>query len=341
MLTKYISLVIVFCITIGLFIPACNKSEKNEERSETVVLEDTTSARKLDRFLFLTEWFGKAGVYSYSLSEKKYSPVWWHPRENVAMLIYRPDNMPAYFITAGKIGTKASFPFFTRLKLFRISRNFSETIQIDKIKEGLQFTTRWNDDNNLEFIFTSVDKVISSYVNQYTKVYDFYGKLIDSRIETFDIEKSGFPYLMPPRKLTVSPSAKYGISILSDSLFLKYAGNDSVKFITVMKHNLNKIKWSEGERFLVISTLNLNNETFKTKTPETSELIIYSLAADSLIEVFGSAGVKNFFTSGDLLIFDYGFGKNSLINIYDLQKLQIVDKVQTKEGCGLVFIPQL
>jgi hypothetical protein len=83
----------------------------------------------------------------------------------------------------------------------------------------------------------------------------------------------------------------------------------------------------------------LDNETDKAKIPETSELVIYSLAADSLIKVFGGAGVKNFFTSGDLLIFDDGFGKNSIINVYNLQKLKIVDKVQTKEGCGLVFIP--
>ena len=338
---KYILLKLILLVILGLLIPACNKSDKNIEQSRMVEQRDSASNKNLNHFLFLTEWFGKTGVYKYDLSKKKYSPVWWHPRENAVMLIYRPDNMPAYFFTAGKIGTKGNFPFFERVKLFRISRNFSETIQIDKVQKGLQFTTRWNNDNNLEFIFTSIDKVISSYVNQYTKVYDFYGKLIDSKIETFDIEKSGFPYLMPQRNSTVSPTAKYGVSVLSDSVFLKTAGNDSAKFITVMKHNLNKIKWDEDERFLFISTLNLNDETVKTKKPETSELIIYSLAADSLIEVFGGAGVKNFFTWGDLLIFDDGFGKNSKISIYNLKELKIVDIVQTKEGCGLVFIPPL
>jgi len=336
---KYIHHIIILLFIAGLLISSCNKTDKNIEQTKSVVEKDSTSNKDLTHFLFLTEWFGKTGVYKYDLSKKKYSPVWWHPRENVVMLTYRPDNMPAYFFTSRKIGTKGNFPFFERVKLFRISRNYSETIQIDRIKEGLQFTTRWNDDNNLEFIFTSVDKVISSYVNQYTKVYDFYGKLIDSKIETFDIEKSGFPYLTPPRNSTISPSAKYGISVLSDSVFLKTAGNDSAKFITVIKHSLNKIKWNEVEQFLFISTLNLNNETVKTKKPETSELIIYSLAADSLIEVFGGAGVKNFFTWGDLLIFDDGFGKNSKINIYNLEELKIVDIVQTKEGCGLVVIP--
>jgi hypothetical protein len=181
------------------------------------------------------------------------------------MLIYRPDSLPAYFVTAAKTGVRANLPFFERIKVYKIAPDFSETIQIDKIKDGLQFTARWNEDDNLEFIYTSVDKVVSSYVNQYTKVYDFYGKLIDSRIETFDIEKSGFPYLKPERSSTVSPSGKYGVTFLSDSVFLKSAGVDSAKFITVMQHNLNKIKWSEDEQFLFFSTLDLNNETVKTK----------------------------------------------------------------------------
>jgi hypothetical protein len=340
-LAKFAQRIIYLSFILGMLIPGCKSSDKDSEKLNSNETNDSTKTLAITKFLFLNEWFGKAGVYSYNLSEKKYSPVWWNPRENVVMLIYRPDNMPAYFLTAGKMGTKGKFPFFQRIKLFRISRNFSETIQIDEVKEGLQFTARWNADNNLELIYTSIDKVISSYVNQYTKVYDFYGKLIDSKIETFNIVKDGFPYLLPQRNSTISPSAKYGVSILGDSIFFKTAVIDPVKFITVMKHNLNKINWSEDERFLIISTLNLNDETVKTKKPETSELFIYSIDADSLIGAFGGAGVKNFFTSGDLLIFDDGFGKDSRINIYNLEQHEIIDSVMTKEECGLVFLPKL
>jgi hypothetical protein len=341
MLVKFLRKIICLLFILGILIAGCKSSDKDSAHLNINETNDSTNTGTITKFLFLNEWFGKAGVYSYNLSEKKYSPVWWHPRENVVMLIYRPDNMPAYFFTAGKIGTKGNFPFFERVKLFRISRNFSETIQIDKVEEGLQFTARWNADNNLEFIFTSIDKVISSYVNQYTKIYDFYGKLIDSKIETFDIEKDGFPYLLPQRYSTISPSAKYGVSILNDSIFFKTAVNDSAKFITEANHSLNKINWNEDERFLLISTLDLNNETIKTKKPETSELFIYSIDADSLIGIFRGAGVKNFFTSGNLLIFDNGFGKNSRINIYNLERHEIVDSVLTKEECGLVFLPNL
>ncbi len=108
-----------------------------------------------------------------------------------------------------------------------------------------------------------------------------------------------------------------------------------------MKHNLNKIKWSDDEEYLFISTLDLNNETVKTKNPETSELFIYSLTADSLIGVFGGAGVKNFFTLDDLLIFDDGFANNSVINIFDIKEKKIIDVIKPRDGCGLVFMPKI
>lgn len=339
-LIKYLRLLLLSVVTITLLITACDSSDKKSKRTNVERNKDSLSNQTIERFLFLTEWFGKTGVYKYNLSKKKYSPVWWHPRENVVMLIYRPDSLPAYFVTAAKTGVRANLPFFERIKVYKIAPDFSETIQIDKIKDGLQFTAKWNEDNNLEFIYTEVDKVNPSYVNQYTKVYDFYGKLINSRIETFDFEKSGFPYLKPERSSTISPSGKYGVTFLSDSVFLKTAGVDSAKFIAVMQHNLNKIKWSEGEEFLFVSTLDLNNESVKTKNPETSELLIYSLTADLLVEAFGGDGLKNFFTSGDLLIFDDGFGKNSHINIYSLEKVEVVDSIKPNAGCGLVFIPK-
>ena len=326
-------LLLIFCLS------ACD-SVDNQKKSAAKIT-DTTSSINVNSFLFLTEWFNKVGVYKYDLSTKKYSPVWWHPRENVIMLVYKPGNFPAYFFTAQRMGERANFPLFSRLKLFIISADLSETKQIDRLGNGLQFTARWNSDNNLEVIYTSVDKSIASYINQYTKVYDHYGKLIDSDLKTFDIEKSGFPQLLPPQNKTLSPSGNFGVSFREDSVYLKTAGSDSIRFIAVMGHNMNKISWSDDEKFLLISTLNLENQTTKTKKPETSELFIYSLSADSLVDVFGGAGLKNFFSTNDLLIFDDGFGKNSVINIFNLNKQTIVDSIKTKEGCGLVVIPQL
>lgn len=333
---KILSLFIFFLLFAG-----CNDTRKNEKQSGTEGTKDTLSINNINTFLFLTEWFDKVGVYKYDLVKKKYSPVWWHPRENVVMLVYKPGAHPSFFMTSEKIGTRGNFPSFRDLKLFIISQDLSEIKQIDNIGDGIQFTARWNDDENLEVIYTANDITIASYVNQYARVYDHYGKLYDSAIKTFDIQKNGFPQLVPPRNSTISPSGKFGVSFKTDSLFLKIAGTDTLEFITVMKHNLNKLKWSDDEEYLFISTLDLNNETVKTKNPETSELFIYSLEADSLIGVFGGSGLKNFFTLNDLLIFDDGFNNNSTINIYDLKQQKIVDAIKPKSGCGLVNLPIL
>jgi hypothetical protein len=65
------------------------------------------------------------------------------------------------------------------------------------------------------------------------------------------------------------------------------------------------------------------------------------MSADSLINAFGGAGLKNFFTLNDLLIFDDGFDTKSIINIYDLNQQKIVDVIKPREGCGLVTVPML
>ena len=335
----YLKIISVFLL-IMLF-AACNQSDKNEKQNGTDESKDTLSTNNKNSFLFLTEWFGKVGVYKYDISKKKYSPVWWHPRENVVMLVYKPGKQPAYFLTSDKIGTRGNFPSFSDLKLFIISQDLTEIKQIDDIGDGIQFTALWNDDENLELIYTSNDLSIASYVNQYTRVYDHYGKLYDSAIKTFDIQKSGFPELVPPKNSTISPSGKFGVSFRTDSLFLKTAGTDTLNFVTVLKHNLNKIKWSDHDEYLFISTLDLNNEIVKTKNPETSELFIYSLTADSIIGMFSGAGVKNFFSMDDLLIFDDGFANNSVINIFDIKEKKITEVIKPRDGCGLVFLPKI
>lgn len=332
---------ILSIIFLILLITSCKDASRTNQQTDKSGITDTLISNDNKNFLFLTEWFDKVGVHKYDLETKKYKPVWWHPRENVVMLIYKPRKLPTYFFTADKITSKGNIPEFSGLKLFIISNDLSEIKQIDDIGDGVQFTARWNDDENLELLFTAVDKTIANYVNQYTKVYDHYGKLVDSEIRTFDIIKSGFPQLVPPRSPSLSPSGMFGVSFKQDSVFLKSAGSDSLEFVTVLKHNLNKLKWDEDEKYLFISTLDLTNETVKTKNPETSELFIYSLEADSLIGAFFGAGIKNFVTLNDLLIFDDGFNNNSVINIFDLKKKIIVNTIKPAKGAGLVVIPQM
>ena len=114
--------IILYISLLILIIAACNDAGKND-KAHGIKDNDTISTKQENSFLFLTEWFDKVGVYKYDLAKKKYSTVWWHPRENVVMLVYKPGSNPAYFLTSEKMGMKANFPFFNRLKLFIISHD--------------------------------------------------------------------------------------------------------------------------------------------------------------------------------------------------------------------------
>ena len=153
-------LIIISVFVFFMLFATCNDWIKNGKQRPTAETKDTLSANNKNTFLFLTEWFDKVGVYKYDISKKKYSPVWWHPRENVVVLVYKAGKHPSYFLTSDKIGTRGNFPSFSGLKLFIISQDLSEIKQIDNIGDGIQFTARWNDDENLELIYKILHYVL-------------------------------------------------------------------------------------------------------------------------------------------------------------------------------------
>jgi hypothetical protein len=228
--------------------------------------------------------------------------------------------------------------------LYRINNETYHAEKISDIGSGVQMTAHWNDDEHLEVIYTAVDQTKSLYVNKYKQVYNPLGKLIDDDIETFDIEKEGFPQLLPKRSKTLSNSGNYGISAVNDSVFLKTTGDESgtkqFKFITTISHDLNKAEWSFDEEYLFFSTIDLEHQSIKTKKPETSELFVYSIKEDSLVSTWTGAGVKNFFTSGDLLIFDNDFDRNSKILIYNYRTMELINEIKVSSGCGLVYLAE-
>ncbi len=330
----------VISVILIIGISSCT-NQKKEVKALPEINTDTVAAETINHFLFVSKWYGKTGVYKYDLETKQQETVWWHPRENVYLLVSRNEPKPVFFLTVRKTGFKANFPFFQKVKVYRISSDISSTEFIYEIKDGMQITARWNDDNNLEIVFTAIDKTDPSYVNKHIKTFDSYGKLINDEIEIYNIVTDGFPELLPKRNPTVSPSGRYGISVLGDSLFLKTIQSDSLILITAISHNLNKIRWSDDEEYIFISTLDLANETIKSRNPETSELFVYSIMKDTLVASWSGAGVKNFFTIDSLIVFDDGFNRNTTINIYNYISNDSVDNIQMKGECGLFYIPEL
>jgi hypothetical protein len=286
------------------------------------------------------KWYGKVGIYKYNLTTKKNEAVWWHPRENVYLLISKNKIKPAFFLTVKKTGFKGNFPFFEKVKIYRISSDLSSTEFIYEIKDGMQITAHWDDDENLEIVFSSIDKTDPSYINRHIKTFDNYGKLINDELEVFNLINDGFPELLPKRNPTISVSGKYGVSLIGDSVFLKTVESDNLRFITAINHNLSKIRWSDDEDFVFFSTLDLQSESIKTRNPETSELFVYSIEEDSVFASWQGDGVKSFFVLDSLIVFDNGFGRNSSLNIYNYLKQELIDELKMNGECGLYFIPE-
>ena len=331
---------LITIILYSLFMSiGCDK--RLDDKTVPEIVPDTIASGTTNYFLFVGKWYGKAGIYKYDLTTKKHETVWWHPRENVKLLISKTEFKPAFFFTLRRAGYKGGFPFFEKVKIYRISKDLTKTDFIYKIEDGMQITARWNDDENLEVIFTEIDKTDPTYINKHIKTFDSYGKLINDEVEVFHLVSDGFPELLPERNPTVSESGRYGISIAGDSVYLKTADNDSLKFITYTKHELKKIGWDNYERFVFISTLDMENETIRTGKPETSELFVYSIVKDSVVASWMGAGIKNFITIDSLVVFDNGFGKNSSIFIYNYLIEELYSELKIKGECGLFYIPEM
>lgn len=325
---------------ISLFAISCNnKQNKNldDQVDSTEVLE-TTPIEKRDHFLFVGMYFGKPGVFKYNIQEQKYEPMFAVQKESVISLNYSRDLNSIFFLTARKSGTRGGLPFVNKIKFYRVNPENGTVEMIENYGNGSQLLAQWNDDGNYVVIITSIDKTVSSYFNVDKKVYNTFGRLIDEKTETYDIINDGYPSLVPLRSSTVSPSGKYGIAVIEDSIFLKTSGEDNLLFITQANHEINKVSWSNDEDFLFFSTITADNETVNMQ--KQSELFAYSIIGDSLVSKWEGAGAKNFITFNNLLVFDDGLNYQSHINIYNYKQNELVEMIKLRGGCGLVNIPK-
>jgi hypothetical protein len=94
---------------------------------------------------------------------------------------------------------------------------------------------------------------------------------------------------------------------------------------------------------LFLSTIKskLDSDSLNPQNSGSSKLIIYSLEHNEILKMWEGIGMKNYFVSGNLLIFDDGFGKDSFIIIYNLETRKTFAEIKIKDGCGLRNIPKI
>lgn len=342
MLKKHLLIIILLTLTLSNCSKKKEHVKKNDSSKQKIVKE---IPEKINSFVFVGIINSKPGLYKYSIKNKSYNKFWSDRSEKIVDLSYNEDRRAAFFVTASNYGKEGAFPFVNNVKLYLFKNDSLSTVkQVDKIGSGLQIFTRWENSNTFKIIINSIDKIVATYVNQRTLIFNTFGRKLLDETQTFNLAREGYP--KPPKEKTQinSPDNEYSIYSERDSIYKYYLVRNNLNekdSIVNQTQKLNEVEWSKDEKYLVFSTLFLSpgNKTLYTKNPQTSGLFVYSIIQKNLLKGWMGGGFKNFFLTNNYLIFDTGFKNDSKIIIYNFRKNKILDTIKINEGCGIKNIP--
>jgi hypothetical protein len=254
--------------------------------------------------------------------------------------------MKAFFLTAGHFGKKNIFPYITRVKLYEINIDSSKVRFIKRIGDGIQVFTQWEDKNNFRIVINRIDKIVATYIRQQTFIYNIFGKELLNETKIFDLTKNGYPRPAQNPDNLNSPSKRFTVLNKgkdTTQVYLQDHDKGEQYYVLGNGQKINKIRWSEDEKYLILSTidLNINKKTLNANVLETSTLVIYNINKYQIVKQWNGDGVKNFYIRNDFLIFDNGFRENSRVDIFNLKKMNQFDEIKIKRGCGLRNIPEI
>jgi hypothetical protein len=354
---------IMFASFIFLVVIGCNsRNDKNNElknkpESSTVSKADTNKPEELDieNFIFVGNYGGLPSLYKYDFLTKRTKVIWSSNTESVVDLSYSEDRKFAFFLTAGKYGKIGLLPYINHINLYLIRTDSLKINFISNIGSGLQVFTAWEKDNNFKIILNSVDKTISKYINQDTKIFNTYCRLLLDETKTYNLEEEGYPEPIKPKQKMISPQKKFLVSFEKDSLVWVYLNDLQKKskiLIAKINQGLNRVEWSEDGLYIFISTTGstieklsaAGNEEKKTQLSEqipSADLYMFSMRQLKVLKDWGGTGLKYFYVTKYYLIFDDGWGDNSSIKIFNYRKLNLVKTIRINGGCGLRKIPRL
>ncbi len=338
----------IFFILLLFLLLLIGCGEKPQKSTETPIVKKekpVIQKDKFDSFLFIGVIIHKPGIYEYNVAKKRRKEFWSNYNEQVVELSYSPDRKFAFFLTAAHLGKKSLLPFITRVKLYLVDIATLKVKFVKNFGDGAQVFTQWQNESNYKVIVNRTDKIVPTYINQQTYIYNTFGKELLDEIQTYDMTKSGYP--RPPHSPInyASPDADYKIinrSADSTNLYLEDFQKNSSYFLTSNSQQLNEFAWSDDENFLIFSTIDItvSNKTLNSKAPATSDLFIYDISQNKIVKEWKGNGVKNFFIKNDFLIFDNGFDENSSITIFNFRTLKVYDVIKLRSGCGLRNIPE-
>jgi hypothetical protein len=330
-----------FLLILLLTLISC--SDKNDKSTDDN-LDFQISKAKVSEFnelYFVGIYSGLPSIYRYDAKSKKIQVFWSHKDERVFELLVSDDRQTAYFITKRKQRLKSSKPAIERGQLYRIDLATRKVERLTQLEEGIQIIPFWTDNDRFTLVINSVDKTVASYINKNTQVYNRFGKLLSDSNEIFDLTKDGYPITKLPPLNYLSPNEMFNVVETNDTIKIKQKDSQNKIAITFPDKEIKQIGWPDNSKQVVFLLMDSTKQNIVKKNDITSTLIIYDLKSKKIVKTFESKGYKRFVLIGDLLIFDDGFGRDSFIELFSLNKLNEVRKIKITGGCGLKNIPAL
>lgn len=286
-------------------------------------------------FYFVGNSSGVPSIYWYDYNIDK-SKLFWHgAEERVFDLLISPNNRSGFFITKRKQRLKSSQPAIEKGKLYRIDFEAKKVESITQLEDGIQIIPFWVDNDRFTLIINSIDKIIASYVNKNTQVYNRFGKLLSDNTEVFDLTKDGYPVTNPASLNYKSPNELYSIVERNDSVLIKQMKSHKEIQTKLVDKKIIQIEWTENRKYVILNIISKADEKQESINYQKAELIIFNIQLKQTVKVLNDIRPNRFVLIGDFLIFDTGIGRDSKIEILKLESLEIIKTIKVNGGCSL------
>ncbi|MDT3695126.1 MAG: hypothetical protein ROY99_01965 [Ignavibacterium sp.] len=325
----------IFVLIIALLLFSCSDTDKGSLDEETLnKLIKEAKLTEFSGFYFVGNYNGRPSLYRYDRKNDKIKMFWNSEQERVINLITSPDYNSAFFITKQKQRLKSSQPAIERGRLYRINFELKKAEFITQLEDGIQIIAYWLDKDRFTLIINSIDKIIASYVNKNTQVYNKFGKLLSDKTDIFDLTKDGYPVTRMPEPQYVSPDEMFTIIEEKDSLgILQNSSNKEIK-TPFYKKKVVQAGWAENKRNLIL-LLTEKKENKDTTEQMSSFIAVLDLKEKKTKTLFNNLPLKYFILIGDFLIFDSGIDKALHIRIFNLNKMADFKIIKLNGGCSI------
>ncbi|MBI2416600.1 MAG: hypothetical protein HYV28_01605 [Ignavibacteriales bacterium] len=249
-----------------------------------------------------------------------------------------------FFITATETAKMGVFPRIKDICLYFIDETTNQAVKVKNFGSGLQFYAYWQDTSSVKIIINTIDATTASYVVQKAVIVSVDGKVLFEDSKKYDLTTDGYPR-MPQENVQMASSVS-GASLIAgqkNEISIKLHSGTREDIAGPSSNRIQQVAWSiDGKYAVIVSAfIHPDNTTLYNAKPETAKLYIYDLLNKKLLNTFSGGGCKNVRLINQYVIFDDGFGENSIIKLVQPGANRATKEIKLKGGCGLKNIPAL